>query len=55
MEKGLWVFRVVVKTLIPASFWVVATWPNQYWLAGVMTILTLAYYVLQFEGMGNEK
>lgn len=57
MEKinGYWIFRIIIKILIPVTFWVVATFPGTYWIAGVMTILTLAYYVLQGVNIGEEK
>jgi hypothetical protein len=58
MEKridGLWVFRIVVKALIPLMFFVIASFPGSYWMAGVMLILTLAFYVLQWEKLGENK
>lgn len=52
----LWIFRLVVKILIPVSFFIIAAAEGKaFQLAGVMTILTIAYYVLQYEKIGENK
>jgi hypothetical protein len=52
---GLWVFRMIVRTLIPISLFVVASFPKSYALAGVMAILVIALYVLDYEKLGQNK
>lgn len=54
-EKFAWWYRLVVKILIPVSFFVIASWPKSYWLAGVMTVLTVLLYVLQADKVGEKK
>ena len=54
--NGYWLFRVVMKWLILVSFFIIASAEGRaYWLAGVMVILTLAYYILQWEQIGEKK
>jgi hypothetical protein len=53
--NGYWVFRLVIKILIPVSYFAIASFPGTYWMAGVMLILTLAFYVLQWEKLGENK
>lgn len=51
-----WIFRIVVKALIPVSFFIIANAEGKaIWLAGVMTLFTLAYYILQYEKIGEKK
>jgi len=54
--SGLWVFRVIIKWLIPISFVIIAsTEGKSYGLAGVMVILTLALYVMKWQKIGDDK
>lgn len=55
MKNFAYFFRLATKILIPVSFFVIATWPGSYWLAGVMTILTLFYYLLVWQKIGVSK
>ena len=56
--NGYWLFRVIVKILIPVMFFVIA---NVEWtdlangLAGIMVILVLFYYVAILNTVGDEK
>jgi len=52
-EKFAYWFRLIVKILIPVSFFVIAAWPGSYWLAGVMLIVTLFYYLLIYNHLGD--
>jgi Ca2+/H+ antiporter len=54
--SGLWVFRVIIKWLIPISFFVIASAEGKaYWLGGVMTLLVLALYFLKWQKIGDDK
>jgi hypothetical protein len=53
-ENFAYWFRVVVKWITPVSFFIIASWPGSYWLAGVMLIVTLFYYTLQWKNIGDK-
>jgi hypothetical protein len=42
-------FRLIVKILIPVTFFVMAVIPKSYWLGGVMTIAVLFAYLLEWK------
>ena len=50
---GYW-FRLMVKILIPVAFFVIAAIPGSYWLAGIMTILVLFAYLLEWKKIGDK-
>jgi hypothetical protein len=54
MKNFAYWFRLVTKILIPVSFFIVAAF-GSIWLAGVMTIVTLFYYVLLWQKVGETK
>ena len=55
-NKFGWWFRLITTILIPVSFFVIASAEGAaYWLAGVMTIIVLFYYVLIWQKIGDEK
>jgi hypothetical protein len=56
--NGYWVARLVVKWLIPVMFFLIAISEQVIIcnaLAGIMTILTIAYYLLIWQEIGNNK
>ena len=56
--NGYWIARKVVKWLIPVMFFLIAVSEQVIicnTLAGLMTVLTLAYYLLIWEEVGNDK
>ena len=53
-EKFAYWFRFGVKWFTPASFFIIASWPNSYWLAGVMLIFTVFSYILQWQKIGDK-
>lgn len=56
--NGYWVARLVVKILIPVMFFIIAVSEQVIIcnvLAGMMVILTLAYYALIWQKIGNDK
>ena len=55
MKNFAYWFRIVAKILIPVSFFAIASWPGSYWLAGVMLIVTVFYYVLVWQKIGEKK
>lgn len=45
-----------MKWLILVSFFIIASSEGKaYWLAGIMVILTLFYYILQWQKIGEKK
>lgn len=45
-----------MKWLIPLSFFIIASAEGRgYWIGGVMVILVLAYYILQWQKIGEKK
>jgi hypothetical protein len=55
-NKFFYWFRVAVKALIPLSFFIIAIAEGKaFWIAGVMTIVTLFYYLILFNGIGAKK
>jgi len=56
--NGYWVFRLIIKILIPLMFFVIANVSDAEVanaLAGVTLIFTLALYVLQSQHVGDDK
>ena len=56
--SGYWIARLVLKTLIPVMFFVVANTERSdvaNGLAGVMVIFTLAYYTMLWQHIGDTK
>ena len=54
-DKFLKWFRAGVKVLIPVSFFVIASFPKSYWLAGILTVLVIGLYVLEGAGFYEKK
>lgn len=54
MKNFAYWFRLVVKIFIPISFFIVAAFGG-IWLAGIMAIVTLCYYVLLWQKVGETK
>lgn len=52
-EKFAYWFRFGVKWFTPVSFFIIAAW-SAIWLAGIMCILTLFSYALQWLKVGDE-
>lgn len=58
VEKFAWWFRLIAKILIPVLFFVIANTSNLVLanaIAGVMVIVTLFYYVLVWQKLGEKK
>ena len=56
--NGYWIARKVVKWLIPVMFFLIAVSEQVIicnGLAGLMAVLTLAYYLLIWQEIGNDK
>ena len=54
MENFAYWFRLVMKYLPVIIFFVIACWPALYGLAGVMVILLLFSYALQYQKIGDK-
>jgi hypothetical protein len=54
MEKFAYYFRLVINYLPVVIFFVIACWPVLYVLAGIMVILLLFSYALQWQKIGDE-
>lgn len=50
---GYWM-RLIIKVLIPVSFFFVVLF-DALWFAGVMSIVTLWYYILVWKKIGEVK
>ena len=56
--NGYWIARLVVKWLIPVMFFLIAVSEQVIicnTFAGLMTVLTIAYYLLIWEKIGENK
>ena len=56
--NGYWIARLVVKWLIPVMFFLIAISENldvTQGLSGLMVIVVLAYYLLIWEEIGENK
>lgn len=40
--------KIAVKILTPVSFFVIASMPGSYWLAGCMFVLTVTLYAVEY-------
>lgn len=55
-NKFFYWLRVGLKWLILLSFFIIAAAEGKaFWLAGVMTIFTIVYYVLLWRGIGEKR
>lgn len=55
-NKFFYWFRVAVKALIPLSFFIIPiTEGKAFWVAGLMTVFTLFYYLLVSAGIGAKR
>jgi hypothetical protein len=46
-------FRLIVKILVPVTFFAIASWPGNYWLSGIMIIAVLFSYLLEWKKIGD--
>ncbi len=56
--NGYWIARLAVKILIPVMFFLIAVSENIYMaktLASISVILVLAYYILLWDKIGENK